>query len=468
MAEAERRNLRVETLMAPERFRRKGRAAAWMLSIIVWWLLTAWAARQPGPLRISFANRAFMLGLPWSYIAGWCVALALSRDRRRTTFKALALTLAIAGGVLALELPAAADLVDYRRIREALTGPQGPDVGFVEDPGLVFRRAPNARWTGRPRTDMASYFNLPFRAAGPLTFSTDSRGFRNLSAPDRADIALIGDSYVEGISVSDEETAAARLHSLTGLTVANLGVAGYGTLQELAILQEYAMPLHPKLVAWFFFEGNDLDDDQDFENARLAERTGPGPVDSAPIVRPPLWRRWRGFVGRSFTRNAWLEMRQMSDWLVPNGLDTFGWFQEHGGPRDKMYFFDFYATRPFTDYEARRLEVTRRAFRSALEICREQGTRLVVFYIPIKFRVYGTFCTFPEGSPCLAWRPWDLESRFARLCADEGIEFVSLTALMRDAARAGDLLYVPDDSHWNAAGHAFVARQLASIWASRP
>jgi hypothetical protein len=37
---------------------------------------------------------------------------------------------------------------------------------------------------------------------------------------------------------------------------------------------------------------------------------------------------------------------------------------------------------------------------------------------------------------------------------------------MRDAAKEGDLLYLPDDSHWNAAGHAFVARTLAAIWNS--
>jgi hypothetical protein len=445
-------------------FRRSGWASISLLIAGAWWAGTAWAARQPQPSLTGLSNGAFILGLLWSYIAGWSIALSRACDPRGTMFRATAITLAIVGGLLILEVPAATDLLDYRRIREAFTGPQGPDVGFVDDRELIYRRVPNARWTGRPRTDMASYFNLPFRAAQPLTFSTDNRGFRNPSMPDRADIALIGDSYIEGISVSDEDTAAARLHALTGLTVANLGVAGYGTLQELTILQKYAMPLHPKLVAWFFFEGNDLDDDQSFENAKVADP--PASANSAPVVRPPAWFRWRSFVDRSFTRNAWLQMRHMTDGLVPNGLDTFGWFRARGGLLEKIHFFDFYATRPFTNYEGQRLEVTRAAFRQALEICREHGMQLVVFYIPIKFRVYGDFCTFPKGSPCVAWHPWDLESRLAAVLRETGIEFVSLTEPMRDAALMGDLLYVPDDSHWNAAGHVFVAEQLAAVWAS--
>ena len=163
---------------------------------------------------------------------------------RAVLFRLAAITLALLGGLLVLEAPAAMHLLDYQRVREALTGSQGPDMDYVMDRELSFRRVSNARWTGRPRTDMASYFNLPFRADKPPTFSTDDHGFRNLSTPERADIALVGDSYVEGITVSDDETAAVRLQHLTGLRVANLGVAGYGTLQELGVLHKYALPLH--------------------------------------------------------------------------------------------------------------------------------------------------------------------------------------------------------------------------------
>jgi hypothetical protein len=35
---------------------------------------------------------------------------------------------------------------------------------------------------------------------------------------------------------------------------------------------------------------------------------------------------------------------------------------------------------------------------------------------------------------------------------------------MRAAAPEGRLLYAPEDSHWNAAGHRFVAEQVREAW----
>jgi hypothetical protein len=35
---------------------------------------------------------------------------------------------------------------------------------------------------------------------------------------------------------------------------------------------------------------------------------------------------------------------------------------------------------------------------------------------------------------------------------------------MGGAVATGRLLYAPEDSHWNPAGHAFVADQVLSVW----
>ena len=437
--------------------------ASWVFVAIAWWSATAWVGRQEQPWALALTNWAFALGLAWSYVAAWSLATPWSRQRHVVAFRAIAITSSIIVGLAVFEAPAVAGLIDYGRIRAAIEGSEGPAVGFVDDRELLYRRAPNMHWTGQPRTDMASYFNLPLRASRPITFSTDRNGFRNLTAADQADVALIGDSYIEATSVSDDETAAVRLHELTGLRVANLGVSGYGSLQELKMLQQYALPLQPRMVAWFFFEGNDLDDDQKFENGMIYQSRASNP---APVPREPVSLRWRGFVDRSFTRNAFLEVREMTDWLVPNGIDSFGWFQEAGGPVHRFYFYDFYATRTFGAYEQWRFERTRAAFRRGLEIAREHNIRLVVFYVPIKFRVYRDFCSFPAGSPCLEWLPWDLETRFAAFCREAGIEFVSLIDPLRRGASAGELIYAPGDSHWNADGQLFVAKQIKSVWAS--
>jgi hypothetical protein len=73
-----------------------------------------------------------------------------------------------------------------------------------------------------------------------------------------AHIAVIGDSYIESPMIQYSDLVTTRLSQLANKPVANLGQSGYGPQQELVVLQRYALSLHPKIVVWAFFEGNDL------------------------------------------------------------------------------------------------------------------------------------------------------------------------------------------------------------------
>jgi SGNH hydrolase-like domain, acetyltransferase AlgX len=435
----------------------------WLLSITAVWIVTAWLGHGLEPWAIQLTNPAFAVSLGWTYVAAWCVAVAAAKKRRLAIVRAVAVTLSLMLCLLILEAPAAIGVLDYGRLRGWISGAlSGPETWFIGDHDFSFRRPPNTRWSGRPRSDMAEVFNLPIRASHKLTFSTDSRGFRNAAVLDHADIALVGDSYIEGAYISDEETVAVRLHEFTGRTVANLGVSGYGTEQELKVIQRYALPLKPRMVAWFFFEGNDLDDDQNYDNAMLYEHR---PTE-APRSSEPASVRWRKFANRSFTKNAFIQAREWSAPLIPTGIDSFGWFRSADGAANRLYFYDVYAKRIFGEFEQERLKTTKATLIQGAEIARQHGINLLVYYIPIKFRVYADLCTFPPGSPCRQWQPWDLEVRFAAFCKEAGIHFVSLTEPMRRAASAGAVLYAPEDSHWNAEGHAFVAKEVAAAWKS--
>ena len=48
-------------------------------------------------------------------------------------------------------------------------------------------------------------------------------------------------------------------------------------------------------------------------------------------------------------------------------------------------------------------------------------------------------------------------------CAEEGITFLDLTAELQAKLGAGQNVYFPDDSHWNAAGHETAAKALARL-----
>lgn len=452
--------------------------------VIAVWSVTAWLGRDVRPRAIEWTGPAFALCLFVTYLGSWAVAVIGARNRRLMVFRAIAATALLLVVVLILEVSAFTGLVHFDRLFRQLAGEWGgPTTNFVEDRDFGFRRPPDSSWTGRQRSDMAELWNLPMLPPHPLTFSTDSRGFRNRTELDRADVVLIGDSYVEGHYVDDRETAAVVLQKLAGLPVVNLGQSGYGTLQELKVLERYGLPLRPRMVAWFFFEGNDLYDDQEFENMilYLNEHDTFDAADSNEIVQDSdgggdaaerggkerghrSWSdRWSEYRKASFTRHAFRLLRRLGHGVVPNGTPSFGWFRDDAGRRHRLYFYD-YALLEFTDYEEERFAITREALLAARRECEAREARLVVFFVPMKFRVYGDYCRFPPYSPCAEWTPWDLADRFAAFCEAAGIEFVDLTEPMRAAAAKGRLLYAPEDSHWNAAGHRFVAEQVHEAW----
>ncbi|MBI3466472.1 MAG: hypothetical protein HY000_25950 [Planctomycetes bacterium] len=94
----------------------------------------------------------------------------------------------------------------------------------------------------------------------------NSAGFRDVehtrdpSGHER--VFVLGDSFVWGCGVEQEETITARMHQfLPGIDVYNLGVCGYGTDQSLMNLRCWADTWQPNWVCYLFFP-NDISDNQ--------------------------------------------------------------------------------------------------------------------------------------------------------------------------------------------------------------
>lgn len=91
-------------------------------------------------------------------------------------------------------------------------------------------------------------------------FDSDEHGFTNPKAiwdASRIDIAAVGDSFTQGYCVPQNENFVAAIRKRYPTTL-NLGAGGNGPLLILATLEEYAARLKPRIVLWFYFEGNDL------------------------------------------------------------------------------------------------------------------------------------------------------------------------------------------------------------------
>lgn len=95
-----------------------------------------------------------------------------------------------------------------------------------------------------------------------VVYESDEHGFHNPrgmwdSKP--VEILALGDSYTHGVCVPSDKGFVAVLRSQHPRTM-NLGVNSHGPLTSLSTLKEYGPILKPKLVLWFYYEGNDLRD----------------------------------------------------------------------------------------------------------------------------------------------------------------------------------------------------------------
>lgn len=95
-----------------------------------------------------------------------------------------------------------------------------------------------------------------------VTYPSDMYGFNNPQSVWKStaiEIAALGDSFTQGYCVPPDKNFVATIRNRYPATL-NLGIAGDGPLLMLATLKEYLTPLKPKVVLWFYFEGNDLGD----------------------------------------------------------------------------------------------------------------------------------------------------------------------------------------------------------------
>ena len=97
-------------------------------------------------------------------------------------------------------------------------------------------------------------------AGEDVLYRSDEYGFNNprgiWSKP--MDLAIVGDSFAHGLCVPAPDQIVNIVRKSIPATV-NLGILGAGPLSELAVLREYLVPHKPRVVAWMFYEGNDVD-----------------------------------------------------------------------------------------------------------------------------------------------------------------------------------------------------------------
>ncbi|HVP13605.1 MAG TPA: hypothetical protein VMV94_20690 [Phycisphaerae bacterium] len=357
---------------------------------------------------------------------------------------------------------------------------------YVFDAG-AYRRPANARWTQENIDLPEAVFTYPNAAEGypriPCTFSIDARGFRNATALDRADVVVLGDSFVEGSHVSDEHPWPVRLARLSGLSVYSLGVSGYSPARELATLRRFGTALKPSFVIFMLYEGNDFhsttsaDEDSGFTWGQLA---------GIYFKQSPIVKGLDQAILGAFGRIGSLERVKGSDvlsWLplrVPDSAEgkryTFAPKQISEAFKTEEIFED-----------NRGWVAVSSVLQEMKETCDRNGIRLVIAYAPSK-----AYVVLPLAIDRLpaekVWgfvrlgakqMPVDAKTFMSNLaellgtrervtrgwCEKRSIPFISFVEPLRQATAEGQQVYFTYDQHWTPPGHEIVARTVADFLA---
>ena len=300
----------------------------------------------------------------------------------------------------------------------------GPAPRSVVTLGQIIRRSANPRivYELRPRLDVVF-------AGGRLT--TSDAAYRGTDAsipkpPSTFRIVGIGDSYMFGQGVSDDETYLARLPRLLEETrggrvdTVNLAVPGYNTVMEVETLRTRAELLQPDLVL-IEIVGNDLD------------------LPNFLWDAPDVWSLRRSFLFAFVSRRLGHANRQDS---AGRGLTQ--------APMEDATGNGAYSRESGDVPDRYRGMVGLRAFESALADLAAFGRSRG---IPVLALTHGVW----------------FEADMLRALERNGIPVLVLRSALRQRARAlgapdyarSPLALSPTDLHPSALGHQVVAEELA-------
>ncbi len=359
---------------------------------------------------------------------------------------------------------------------------------FYSDPLRQYH--PDLGWTARP--DQVFYRQ---RGAGLVRFETNSLGFRDREPSTQASfptagqarpirrIVVIGDSFAEAAQVELPLTFCSKLKDKlnTGKKVywevVNLGMSGYGTLQEQLALEEFGMAYRPDLVILQVFPLNDVVNNAisgaNVTNPQDAYRPYLDPRDDFSTITHlnpgTSWLRRRSAV----FRNLFLAIQKASgpwgrEMIFPDRkslqahVETrnaeIGWPTGLDLPGEPILFNTFAAEEDQLEMIREGWAATEAAIDRVHATTAQGDARLMVVVIPHAHQLKHKFPKRQEHLPFVA-DPRYAEARLRRHLDDRAASFVELVDVFEADLRAV-LPYV--DGHLRVGAHELVADLLAA------
>jgi hypothetical protein len=271
-----------------------------------------------------------------------------------------------------------------------------------------------------------------------VIWKTDEWGFRNDSFIPDPDILIVGDSFMAGCGLSQEETLAKRLSAELGSST-KIYVAAPVAFSDIKYLFEHDILRRPKLLIF-----------------SIVERSVPRPLSLSEIdpldisAETYTFKRklygWTGFdaLYDKLTRFYSVE------WAIAriNG--------KHGNGITGMdHSMLFLQGKNSTRNDSARLANTTRNLLAYKKYCDLLHIRFLFLPMPNKETVY--YDRIP-----LSKQP-DYLFRLDSALTVSGVSTVNTLSLYNEAKKKGVMLYHPDDTHWNGNATQLVAKAVSQF-----
>ncbi|UCF05093.1 MAG: SGNH/GDSL hydrolase family protein [bacterium] len=337
----------------------------------------------------------------------------------------------------------------------------GSDIEYRFDPDIGIILAPDQRGATWARK---CYKNSHIR--------TNSDGFRDDDwevATERVRVAILGDSFIEGLSVPDGYVIDEQLEKMSGgcTEFMNFGLSGLGTLQEYLLYEKFVRRYKPDLVLLFFVSNDVMDSSRDLR--RLARGAGElglttGYIDEGAVrvSRPEPREHGKGVIKlKSFLKRHCKLSVALKDLVMHRRRAS-------GDPGGISLSWHVYMPSVEKEWIEAWLIVEHSLVRLD-EAVREDGARLIVLTIPEYIRVCHDWRRELEESinnPIpTGFEPYRPINRLEEIASENGIAMVKLEPYFiayRDEHRLDHpYFYFDCDGHMNRFGHSVLSKAIS-------
>ena len=302
--------------------------------------------------------------------------------------------------------------------------------------------------------DAEGWREAPPAAANEASQPVNLSGDRPRSAGEHFRMAVMGDSFVEAIQVTWEDTFVARLQarSAGSAEVLNRGSSSYSPLLALVRWQRqvaHERPTHLLLLLC----PNDVADDQRYTDSAL-HRGAPsgGEPHSGPEAHDVDQLIWRRPNPRPELRDAGRLYGVYRRWRGRASVATAPW-------RRGLLLDPDRPARRWREQNPKLTPLTDRYLRELAAVVRGAGVELTLSAVPSSWEFRDPALRAPElrVGPTFA-------DNVAAWAAANGVRYVDLQPAFRESAARGHRLFFDLDGHFTPAGHAVVAEVFAAAW----